>query len=368
MSSTSKPRRLLAVGLAALSLSASMASEADAARRGGSFGSRGMRTYSPSRSPYGGGPFGAPINRSITPRTGNSFNPSQRPFGGPQTQRPGGGFLQRWGGPLLGGLAVGGLLGMMMGHGFGGGFGGGAGMLGGLLQFALIGLAVWFVVRLFRRRREATVSGYDAPQGTSSFNGFGQPQQQPPPSGFGAPGGLGQDDGRPSMFSGLGGFGQNQSQAQPQGWGGQGGNGNGDELGLGQGEVAGLERTFIEVQEAYGREDYGAIRERCTPEVMSFMSEELGRNATEGRKNEMRDFHVLHRELTESWREETGDYATLAIRFSALDWWVDRRTNEVVEGSPVDPTNSTEFWTFVRPPGAFGGGGWKVSAIQEEGR
>lgn len=364
MSSTTQERgrrlRLLAVGLAALSISAAMASTADAARRGGSFGSRGSRTWSQTRSPYGGGPFAAPINRSVTPNRPGGYQPGgfngQRPFGGPQTQGP----RRSWVGPLLGGLAAGGLLGMLMGGGFGGGLGGLGGAMGGLLQVLLIAGAAWFVFRLFRRRRDQ--AAFAGPQAGGDFNGYGG-APQPNASAFGPPPGFGQEPPRQGggLFGGFGGPSQGFGQPQAQGAGG-------DELGLGRGEVDALERTFLEVQAAYGREDYAGIRERCTPEVMSFMSEELGRNATEGRKNEMQDFRVLHRELTESWRDETGDYATLAIRFSALDWWVDRRTGEVVEGSRTEPTNTTEFWTFVRPPGAFGGGGWKVSAIQEEGR
>ena len=363
MTQSSKRRRLVAAGLAALTLSAAFASSADAARRGGSFGSRGSRTWSGTRSPYGAGPFAAPISRSVTPNRPGGFQPggmnANRPFGGPRTQGP----RRSWVGPMLGGLAAGGLLGMMMGGGFGGGFGAGAGMFGGLLQILLIGAAVWFGLRFFRRRRDQ--AAFAGPQDDRRGAAFGRSASQPAAPMFGgAPQGFGRDAPRQSMF-GSGGFTQQQS------WGGasQGGQAQGgDDLGLGRGEVDALERTFLEVQEAYGREDYAGIRERCTPEVMSFMSEELARNATEGRKNEMRGFNILHSEVVESWREPAGDYATLAVRFSCLDWWTDRRTGQVDEGSPVDPTNTTEFWTFTRQPGAFGGGGWKVSAIQEEGR
>ena len=363
MPAPTRRHRLWAAGLAALSLSLAMAGEADAARRGGSFGSRGSRTYSRPGSPYGGGPFAAPISRSVTPNRPGGFQPggfqNNRPFGGPQTQTG----RRSWVGPLLGGLAAGGLLGMMMGHGFGGGFGGGMGSFGGILQILLVVGGVWLLFRLFRRRRDAGAlaggpAAYDAgrpePAASGSIfegrSGFGGPG-----GGFGS-GGAAQGGG---LFGGFGGQAQQQSQGGLQG---------GDELGLGQGEQQALERTFLEVQDAYGREDYAAIRERCTPEIMSFMSEELARNATEGRKNEMRDFRILHSELTESWREETGDYATLAVRFSNNDWWIDRQTKAVVEGDPNAVVNTTEFWTFTRPPGAFGAGGWKVSAIQEEGR
>ena len=373
-------RRGLVTGLAALSLSTALVSEADAARRGGSFGSRGSRTFQPSGSGFGGA-FGAPINRSMTPRTAQNSGYRQPGFGGPQTQRPGGGFLRRWGGPLLGGLALGGLVGMLMGHGMGGA----AGMLGLLLQVGLAFLAISLVMRLIRSRRPqpAAASAFDgaaaagppagfgtAPAGssTSLFGGrpgFGRPQPQPSSQ---SPGGFLQGGAGGGLFGGFGGQGQDQNQRQDP-WRGQGG-GQGsqaDDLGLGAGEIAGLERTFLEVQEAYGREDYAAIRERSTPEVMGFMAEELGRNATDNRRNHMRDFRVKRRDVTEAWREEGGDYATLAVTFENLDWVEDRATGRVIEGDPSRPVETTEFWTFVRQPGAFGGGGWKVSAIQEAG-
>ena len=347
-------RRIFAAGLAALTLSLTLADTADAARRGGSFGSRGSRTFQSSR-PMFGGSNAAPITRSMSaPRPASPA--SQRPgFNAPGVQPQRGGFLRRWGGPILGGLALGGLVGMLMGHGFGGA----AGFLGMLLQIALVAGAAWLVMRLIRGRgRPAGASAFDG----AAPSGFGGPPQ-PSASPFGGSSAFSQPTPQP-VAPAWG----SQSQTQGQGWTpgfSAAPAPRADELGLGQPDVDAMEQVFLEVQAAYAAEDYNRVRERTTPEIMSFLAEELGTNASEGRRNEIRDIRVLSREVTEAWREGDIDYATLGVRFTSLDWMVDRATGQVAAGDPARPIETSEYWTFVRPVQAFGAAPWKVTAIQE---
>ncbi|TIW97967.1 MAG: hypothetical protein E5V57_25770, partial [Mesorhizobium sp.] len=110
------------------------------ARRGGSFGSRGTRTFQ-SVPPTRTAPQpAAPVERSMTPNTGtnNAARQTQAP------QRPG--LFSGLGGSMMRGLLLGGLIGLLLGQGFGGL----AGMLGLLLQGLLIGGAIMLIVRFFR--------------------------------------------------------------------------------------------------------------------------------------------------------------------------------------------------------------------------
>lgn len=342
-------RRWLSVGAVALTLSLGMVEQANA-RRGGSFGSRGMRTYAPTRS-SATAPGVGPVQRSMTPNNGGfgqAGGVAQRPgfgqAGGVGAQANRGGFLRRWGGPLLGGLALGGLMGMMMGHGFGGA----AGFLGLLLQVGIIALIAMVVLRLFRRRREESAmvgadgpmmrEGYDAPR-EGGFMGGGSGQQQG--------GGL------------MGGFGGALGGAAPAQTGQS--SGPADELGLTQTDFDAFEQLLRDVQGAFGREDYTALRERTTPEVMSYLSEELSQNAVTGKRNEVRDVRLLQGDLAEAWREEDAEYATVAIRYASIDVTRDRASGRVLEGDADRPTETKEVWTFVRQPGAA----WRLSAIQD---
>ena len=122
-----------------------------------------------------------------------------------------------------------------------------------------------------------------------------------------------------------------------------------------------FETLLIEVQDAFGREDYAALRERCTPEIMGYLAEELSDNATHGRKNEVTGTRLLQADVGEAWREGDIDYATAALRYESIDLMRDRTSGAVLSGDPNTPSQTTELWTFARHIG----GPWKLSAIQE---
>jgi predicted lipid-binding transport protein (Tim44 family) len=51
--------------------------------------------------------------------------------------------------------------------------------------------------------------------------------------------------------------------------------GNRDEIGIGDADLQVFEQRLKQLQDAYSREDYDALRRISTPEVMSYLSEEL---------------------------------------------------------------------------------------------
>jgi predicted lipid-binding transport protein (Tim44 family) len=93
---------------------------------------------------------------------------------------------------------------------------------------------------------------------------------------------------------------------------------------------------------------------------MSYLAEELSENATKGVKNEVRDVHLVQGDVAESWAEEKMEYATVAMRYEAVDYVVDRQSGDVVEGDPNTPVESVEIWTFARRPSTQ----WQIAAIQ----
>src|SRR5690606_41367713 len=133
-----------------------------------------------------------------------------------------------------------------------------------------------------------------------------------------------------------------------------------DEIGVTGRDFDQFEKLLQQVQSAYAAEDYAALRAITSPEAMSYLAEELGENATNGLKNEVRDVTLLQGDLSEAWRENGQDYATVAMRYSSIDVMRDRNTGEVREGDPDQPTETVEVWTFVRKPARD----WQLSAIQ----
>ncbi|GGE27298.1 membrane protein [Agaricicola taiwanensis] len=324
-----KSLRLLAATLA-LGFSAALVTVDYAdARRGGGFGSRGTRTYS-TPAPTQTAPSAAPIQRSTT-QPGQQGAPAA---GARQQGAQAGGLFGGMGRGLMGGLLLGGLFGMLLGTGFGGM----AGFLGLLLQVGAIILVVMLVRRMLAARRQqpaaATASGAPAP-------GQGMTQNRSAldmGKGFGLGGGASAADTRPANAMG-----------------------ENDLVGITPRDLDVFEQLLIQVQSAFAREDYAALRKLGTPEVMSYFAEELSQNATNGLKNEVTDLKLLQGDLSEAWREGDTDYATVAMRYEMRDVMRDRATGALREGDTEEMVEVTEIWTFQRERG----GDWKLSAIQD---
>jgi predicted lipid-binding transport protein (Tim44 family) len=309
------------IALLAVAATLAFAVTADAAPRFNA-GSRGTRTYS-APPPTATTPRAArPIERSMTTpgQSGSSF---ARPGAAPSST---GSFFNRPG--LLGGLAAGflgaGLFGMLFGHGFFGGLGSFASLLGLILQVGLIVIVARLAWAWWQRRSQPAYAG--ASQATSH--------------GYGAP-----DDGLLSR-PGAGAGDANASTGGP--------------IELKREDFDDFERTLSEVQAAYSREDMAALRQRLTPEMLSYFAEELAANASRGVRNEIGDVKLLQGDLAEAWREGDEEYATVAMRYQLTDTLVDRNSGRVIEMGN-GPDQGTEYWTFRRAPGAP----WMVSAIQQ---
>jgi predicted lipid-binding transport protein (Tim44 family) len=312
--------------LAVAAVVALVVSEADARPRG-SFGSRGTRTYS-APPPTATAPKAAqPIQRSMTQpgqpggsTVGRAATPASQP----------GGLFNRPG--LLGGLAAGflgaGLIGMLMGHGFLGGLGGLASMFGLLLQIGLVVIVGYLLWNWWQRRQQpaaAYAGGPDLRRTPST--------ERPSPMSMGALGGLGA----------LGG------SAPPQANGA---------VEIKADDYDTFERLLGEIQTAYGQEDLNALRSRVTPEMLSYYSEEMAHNQSQGDINPITDIKLLQGDLAEAWREGNDDYATVAMRYSLNDRILDRNNGKLIEQLPSEVT---EHWTFRRGQG----GNWVLSAIQQ---
>ncbi|WP_186387321.1 MULTISPECIES: TIM44-like domain-containing protein [unclassified Stappia] len=326
-----KTTAVIALGIAALFAAVDFAE----ARRAGSggFGSRGARTFS-APAPTNTAPgTAAPMQRTMTPQPAQGQQAVPGGARQPQAAQPSRGLFGGMGGALLGGLLMGGLIGML----FGGGLGGFAGFLGLLLQVALIGFLVVLAMRFFGARRE---------QPAAAAAGGARPN-------FG--GHAGDTTRTPFSFGGMGSTGMGSGTATPVQ-----ASVMETPLDLEEADFDRFEQMLADVQDAYGREDYAALRRLATPEAMSFLAEELGELASAGKRNAVSDVKLLQGDLSEAWSEGDDDYATVAMRFSALDAILDRNSGRVLSGSLEEPQESTELWTFRRQKG----GDWVLAAIQ----
>ena len=295
-------------------------SSADARIGGGSSsGSRGSKTFS------------APPSTTTAPGTAQPMNRTFNQPGSPGMGAPAaagaakGGFFNRPGMGMLGGLAAGflgaGLLGMLFGGGMFSGLGGLSSIIGLVLQIGLILIVVKLAMSWWQRRH--------TPASASAYAGA------PAAAGPGAP---------TSFRSGMG-FGLGSGSAP---------------LEILPADYEAFERLLGEIQAAWSNEDVAKLHTLATPEMVSYFSKDLEENKARNDVNKTSDVKLLQGDLAEAWRDGETDYASVALRFSLVDKTLERTTGRLVAGSET-PTEATEVWTFARQRGA----NWELSAIQQ---
>lgn len=269
--------------------------------RPSSFGSRGVRSWD-----YNGA---QPLNRSPAPSAAPGMS-------GPGY---GGSFFQRH--PFLTGIA-GGLFGSwLFGHAAYAGGGGAGGFLGTLLWLLIIGLVIWFAVRMFRAR--------------AFSNGW------------------------PTAGPGFGARAAGAAAAPAQRF-------RGRDVNFSDADLGAFQRLHAAIQEAWSAGDLARMRGLMTPEMVRHFAEELSRNTSRGVRNLVSNIELVDGELTEAWEEGDLQYATAFLRWRAIDYVLrigaapgDRAA--VVGGDPRTPVQIEEVWTFVRRRG----GDWLLSATQQ---
>ena len=283
---------------------------------GGSSGSRGGRTFS------------APPSTSTAPGTAQPLNRTMTQPGSPGVGAPaaaGGGFFNRPGMGMLGGLAAGflgaGLLGMLFGGGLFSGLGGFTSIIGLILQIGLIIIVVRLAMAWWQRRH-ASASAY-----------------------AGAAPGATVGPGAQSSFRTGTGFGSGSGSAP---------------LEIVPADYEAFERLLSEIQAAWSNEDVAKLHTLASPEMVSYFTKDLEANKARNDINKVSDVKLLQGDLAEAWREGDTDYASVAMRFSLVDKTLERGSGKLVAGSDA-PAEVTEVWTFVRPRGS----NWELSAIQQ---
>ena len=325
------------------------AADARPGGKGGSMGSRGSKTFAPTPGTATAPNAAQPMNRTMQ-------QPGAPGMAGPAAAGAAakGGFFNRPGMGMLGGLAAGflgaGLLGMLFGGGFLSGLGSMMSIIGLLVQVVLIVVVVRLAMKWWQRRNQGqnqTASAYAGPSGAQQQQ-YNAPEANQASQTNHAYGAQPQDAPQAQPRSALGGFGFGGSRQDER------------PVEIQPKDYEDFERILGEVQAAWSNEDTDALGKLATPEMTSYFAKDLAENKAANDINKVSDVKLLQGDLAEAWREGNDEYASVAMRFSLIDKTLERGTNRLVAGSET-PTEATEVWTFIRT----NGGNWEVSAIQQ---
>jgi len=303
--------RTLLFGISAALIGIAMvAADADAARVGGgrSVGSQRSVTSTP--------PSSAPA-RQQTQQAAPSQTQSAAPAASATPQPAPATGLSRWM-PMLGGLALGGLLGAMLG---------GSGLGSALMSWLLIGVVVFgviFVVRMLMQKRAAASQPMQyaagGPQG-AGYAALGNETVAAPP---------------PSQISGF--------EAQPAAPASGSVPAGFDVAGF----VRAAKLNFMKLQLANDSGNIEELREFTTPELFADLSKDIvGR----GGARQQTDVVSLNADLLEVVTEGNQHWAS--VRFSGM----------IREHPASAPESFEEIWNLAKP--LDGSTGWLLAGIQQ---
>jgi predicted lipid-binding transport protein (Tim44 family) len=301
---------------------------------GGSYGSRGSRSFSTPSTPSSPSP-----SRPSAPGPGYATpGPANQPSSGSFSRSP---FLQG----LAGGVA-GGFLGNMLfggsGHASPMGGGGGGGI--GLFDIVILGLLGYFGFKYYRRWQQQ--------KQTTSFSGdvlsprtempYGVTSADPSRGRLQDSGGAYADD----LERGL----EQIRRIDP----------NFDEEAFK--EL--VQDMFFRIQAGWMNRSLEGIEKLLTAEMSGYFQSEFNTMKQQGRINRLENIAVRKVEFSEAWQEVGKDYVTVLFTANLLDYTVDDKTGQVVQGDKLNPVKFQEFWTFCRD---VGGPQWQLSAINQMG-
>ncbi len=289
--------RKLLIGLSALLIGGALVVEDAEARRFG-----GARSSGVQRSVTNTPPASAPAKPAQQPGAGQQAAGQQAPAAG--AAAPASGFA-KWA-PLLGGLAIGGLLGALFaGNG-----------LGGLLLVALLAVAAVMAFRMFARRREQ-----GAPQ-AMQYAGMNERVAVPAPRASAA-------TNAPAA---------SRSASVPAGF---------DAAGF----LRGAKLNFVKLQVANDAGNLEEIREFTTPEMFA----ELAKDVADRSAVQHTDVVSLDADLLEVVTEGPPgkEQHWASVRFSGM----------VRETPGTEPAPFQEVWNLAKP--VDGSSGWLLAGIQQ---
>ena len=126
-----------------------------------------------------------------------------------------------------------------------------------------------------------------------------------------------------------------------------------------------FQQSLIDIQTAWSKQDLSGLRKLVTPEMLEYFSTGLAEQASQEIANHVEDVVLQQADIRESWIEDTVQYATVNLTWTARDYSVsttNSRGRQVISSRATrTPTETTEVWTFMR----YQHGKWLLSAIQQ---
>ena len=118
--------------------------------------------------------------------------------------------------------------------------------------------------------------------------------------------------------------------------------------------------VFFKIQGAWTRRDLSTVRHLLGQEMLTTLESDLGELKQNQQINRLENITVRRTEVTNSWQEGAAEFSTVRFTANLLDYTVNEKNGQVVEGSDSSPVKFEEDWTFIK---AQAGDAWQLAGI-----
>jgi len=264
----------------------------------------------------GGRSFGGGKSFGSSPSRPNSFSqPKSNTYSQSQNR---GGLLKS-----IGGGIVGGMLGSMLFRSLG--FGGGGG--GGLLQILIIAGLGYMVFRFIRSRtgRPASDSNSQSVNTGGFFKGNTSSANMPQ--------------------SGLSAIKESDQSFNERDF------------------KDSVMDMFFRIQAAWMNRDLSSVSDLLDSKMKEYLQSDIDDLKSSGKINKLENIAVRSIDIDEAWQESDTECITVLIYANLLDYTINEKSGNIIEGSKTEPVKFEEYWTFFR---TIGSGNWKLSGLNQK--
>jgi predicted lipid-binding transport protein (Tim44 family) len=119
--------------------------------------------------------------------------------------------------------------------------------------------------------------------------------------------------------------------------------------------------VFFKVQAGWMRRDLNSFRHLLGDQLAREYAEQFAEMERKGIINKLESIAIRKVEIVDAGSVNNEDFVTVLFTANLLDYTVDEKTGDVIEGSMTEPVKFAEKWTWARPVGTED---WKLEGIE----
>lgn len=127
-----------------------------------------------------------------------------------------------------------------------------------------------------------------------------------------------------------------------------------------------IDMTFYKIQEAWRERDQSIAKDYMSDMLLEKHEMQTDQMKKQGRVNVLEKVNLIKSVVVQvsDYKDDSKDCLWAVIKGSMVDYTLDEKTREVLEGKPKQSEKFTELWKFSRHPQK----GWVLDLIEQEAK